>query len=108
LPSIFSDPIAGVLLAIEEAKRNYLRGEFITSFNQVLRHETYGGVEYLHTFLTSPLDGGGQLYYPAALPLENSLRYPLDRSVGGLRADLDEVAKRKISLPGIKSLSSNL
>jgi hypothetical protein len=41
----------------------------------------------------------GQFHAPAALPQEKSLWYPLDRRLGGPRAVLDAVVKRKIPSP---------
>jgi hypothetical protein len=37
----------------------------------------------LNAFLTSALDGSGQLHAPAALTPSKSPRYPLDRKLGG-------------------------
>jgi hypothetical protein len=41
----------------------------------------------------------GQLLTPVALPPGKSIRYPLYRRFGGPRAGLDDMKKRKISLP---------
>jgi hypothetical protein len=45
------------------------------------------------------MDVSGQLQAPAALAREKSPCYPLDRRLGGSRAVLDAMVKRKISSP---------
>jgi hypothetical protein len=46
------------------------------------------------------LEVRGQLHPPATLHLEMSPRYPLERRLGGPRASLDDVEKRKmLTLP---------
>jgi hypothetical protein len=45
------------------------------------------------------MEVSGHLHAPAALPPGKNPQYPLDRRLGGSRASIDEVAKRKIPSP---------
>jgi len=76
-----------------------------------LAMETYWGVElYLHTLLTSALDGDE---WAASLPCHFTPRETAPgthwiESWAGPRVCLDTVVKRKISSPYVNSLTSNL
>jgi len=58
----------------------------------------YGGMKvYLHTFLTSALDGGEwpQLHALAALPLGKGPWYSLDRRLSGPQSQSRQSGKKK-------------
>jgi hypothetical protein len=60
----------------------------------------YRGVEVqFQSFLTSALDGSGQLHAPAAFISGEEPRYPANRRPGGPRAGRSVLEKRKSSLP---------
>jgi hypothetical protein len=68
--------------------------------------KTYGELDVqIHIFLTSQLDGGG---WPASsrgrfTPRGKSPPSALDRRLGGPRAGLDDIEKRKfLTLPGLE------
>jgi hypothetical protein len=56
----------------------------------------------IHSFLTSALDGRGQLHAPAALSPGKSPWYTLDRRVGGTRAGPDMKKRNFLTLPGLE------
>jgi hypothetical protein len=68
----------------------------------------YRGVDVqIHNFLTSsPVGGEWSTSRPGHFsPIGKSPRYPLDRRLGGPRANLDDVEKRKfLTLPGLEPL----
>ena len=66
--------------------------------------KAYRGVQiYLHSFLNSVLEGSGQLSSSAGLPRENIPRFPLSRWLGGSRAGLGVLEKRKYVIVWIRN-----